>query len=669
MNPQWELVSPFMRRVVVFDPVVGVYTAQLEHRVTGTRLFRRNPEVAEPDFSVDINGRLLSHMAGAARLRHVEQGTDTRGAWLSVHLAYPAAHLEIRVFYHLDHEYPVMCKGLTFLNQGDQVLTLRNLCFERLEMQLGDTCDMRLFAHYGSQPRELLYTGRVDDPLLRLTNARTGECALALNEAPGHLKRTEQGAWFWDGEVRWMFDTDLFPFERQLQAGETFVSPAALLVLGVEGQGYADPRWILPAYAARVLRRKTAAPPFIYNTWDPFGIGIDAPTVVGLIPVAARMGFDVFSIDDGWQAEYGANAVSPVHFPQGLDEICTAVEAAGMRLGLWASLAAVSPEGRDYGDHPEWRCLDSAGQPKFTRTAAGMMAVMCLGSAFQEAAAARLIELVEHFRLAYLKLDLTTVFNAYGEAPGCTAPGHRHQSAAESVVRIYEGIRAVMEAIYARCPDVWIDLTFELWGQKHTIDYGLLAAADLDWLSNVGDTGDRAAGPLAARLLLYQRALAIPVESMLIGNLRATSGDWIEHAATAFGSAPLLLGDLRQLTLEQQADYGRLIRAFKALRQTVALDESFFPLGSWVGPHSMAWDGYARLSRDGEGLIVLFRNDAPVTQAVVQIPLPGEADYVAEDFPAGDAKIRLKAGELRAGVGLPFGAKRVALYRLRRVNA
>ena len=46
---------------------------------------------------------------------------------------------------------------------------------------------------------------------------------IALNEAPGHLKRVETGAWFWDGFMRIMYDTDLFPLEvriyNRMQAG------------------------------------------------------------------------------------------------------------------------------------------------------------------------------------------------------------------------------------------------------------------------------------------------------------------------------------------------------------------------------------------------------------------------------------------------------------------
>ena len=291
---------------------------------------------------------------------------------------------------------------------------------------------------------------------------------------------------------------------------------------------------------------------------------------------------------------------------------------------------------------------------------------MCLASDYAELAIGRLIELIERYRLAYLKLDLTTVFNAYGEAPGCYARGHRHASAAESVARIYEAIARVTRAIYARCPEVLIDLTFELWGQKHAIDYGLLRAADLSWISNVGDNADDAAGPRQARTLLYQRALAIPVETMLIGNLRADTGDPREKFATALGACPLLLGDLRRLTDAQVAWYGEKIRWHRRLRREVALAESFFPLGSWRQPSVVDWDGYARLSRAGDGLIVLFRNDGDAARARVRIPLPGQERYRMTSALTGAALGQVSAAELRDGVELPFGDEPVVIVELRR---
>ena len=199
-------------------------------------------------------------------------------------------------------------------------------------------------------------------------------------------------------------------------------------------------------------------------------------------------------------------------------------------------------------------------------------------------AAKRIIDLISRYHLKYVKVDLTTVFNAYGESPGCYAQGHDHHSWVESLDRIYEGIEYVTSQIYRAHPDVLLDLTFELWGQKHIIDYGLLGAGDLDWLSNVDDSTAEAAGPRQARTLLYLRSLAIPAETMLIGNLHADTPPIEERLASAMGSGPLFLGDLRKLTRSEQEWYGEKIRWFKTAAEDVPIQEGFFSLGNWAQP-------------------------------------------------------------------------------------
>jgi alpha-galactosidase len=279
---------------------------------------------------------------------------------------------------------------------------------------------------------------------------------------------------------------------------------------------------------------------------------------------------------------------------------------------------------------------------------------MCLASPFQEAAADRIIDAIERFHLAYVKLDLTTIFNAYGEAPGCWAKGHYRGSWAESLNMIYEGISHVTSKVHAKHPDVLIDLTFELWGQKHVIDAGLLAAGDLDWMSNVNDSTPDSAGPLQARTLLYQRAISMPVESMLIGNLHADIPTPPEVFATAIGSAPLLLGDLRNLSAADQQWYRDHIRWFKKLRTSTNIDESFFPLGSWRQPTAAGWDGFARLSHTGSGVIAIFRNESNTSAVNIQLPLiPGGTFKLHSVVTNGDIGVFTKDDWIR-GVQIRF---------------
>jgi alpha-galactosidase len=305
------------------------------------------------------------------------------------------------------------------------------------------------------------------------------------------------------------------------------------------------------------------------------------------------------------------------------------------------------------------------GKTKTTGTMAGEKVVMCMASPFRQAAAARINDAIERFRLAYVKLDLTTIFNAYGEAPGCWAKGHDHGDWAESLIRIYEGIREMTAEVYAKNPDVLLDLTFELWGQKHIIDAGLLAAGDLDWMSNVDDTKPDSAGPLQVRQLLYSRAGSMPVEAMLIGNLHAELPSIQESFATTIGSAPLLLGDLRKLTPADRAWYRDKITWFKQLRHRVKLSESFFPLGSWRQTSPIAWDGFARLAKTGEGVIALFRNKSDASEARIEFPLIPDGRYRLQSVMTGKDLGTFGRMAWKKGVTISFPGQ-VELVEMRR---
>lgn len=299
------------------------------------------------------------------------------------------------------------------------------------------------------------------------SESRTGEGFGILNEAPGYLKRTEIGS-NWSERFVVMYDTDLFPFGRTLNPGETFESAKSSLVFFYDNHGLNDPRWVVPRCEARVIARRhgTEQPPWIFNTWEPFLRGITEQTVKELAHVANQIGLDIFTIDDGWQREYGSNEFDATRFPAGFAGVKTILDSNHLRLGLWVPLAAISTQAPAYRSHPEWVCRDQSGAPKFTGTAAGTRAVMCLASGYRDLALRRLTQLIERYRPAYVKVDLTTVFNAYGEQPGCYALNHWHRGWAESLTRIYQALEHIGDQLYRTHPEVLIDYTFELWGEK-----------------------------------------------------------------------------------------------------------------------------------------------------------------------------------------------------------
>ena len=629
----WTIGNRLIQRTLVFRPGTGLRTerlADLSTRADYIEPEKLNAGMAE-EFSFRCNGEHCAGNTADFELIDAREAALAKGRSLTIRLRHKSLTLEVAAVYCVYDGHPAIRKRLVLRNTGTDALRITHLCIEALGISIGPENEITLLTQYGTIPREIFYTGRTEDAGLVVANGRTGVGLAILSEVPGCMKRTEIAGWDAPHHIRIdvLYDTDLMPFERALAGGEEFTTAAVSLVAFRNGDGMHDPRWVLPSYTGQVLTRRVddQGPPWIYNTWEPFERGINRATVLELVDAAGAMGLDIFTIDDGWQQEYGANDVNLESFPGGLDPVLAAIEARGMRLGLWIPLAAIGTATADYRAHPEWAALDQDGKPKTTGTAAGTKAVMCMASAYREAAAARVIDAIDRFRLAYVKLDLTTVFNAYGEAPGCWAKGHLHGNWSQSLGMIYEGISYVTARIYEKHPEVLLDLTFELWGQKHIIDAGLLAAGDLDWMSNVDDTQPDSAGPLQARQLLYQRAATMPVEAMLIGNLHAELPTIYESFATAIGSAPLLLGDLRKLSAADRAWYREKIGWFRNLRRTAKISESFFPLGSWLQPTPAAWDGFARLARSGHGVIAIFRNKSPESIATVRLPVMPAGKY------------------------------------------
>ena len=654
----WTVGNALVEREICFDATLGIYTAAWRHKVTGTDFMSAllGRGIKREEFSFQANADSFSGAGESWELLGAQTlNLAPNGRLLEIHLRSKIKPIEVTVFYAVYAAHPVVRKWIGITNRGNDPVILSNLRFESVAIAPGPPNVLQASAFYGVLPREIFLTGRVDDAAVVERNSLTGEGFIAMNEAPGWTKRTELVNW---GEgVQLMYDTDMFLLDRSLEPGGTFTSAKGSIAFFADGKGFADPQWVMPSYTSQVLMKKGPSyqPPWIYNTWEPFERGITKQITLDLIAAASRMGLDVFTIDDGWELTYGENTINRRLFPNGLDEIQRAIEQKGMRLGLWVPLAAVSQTTAVCREHPEWIVKDRNGNPKITSFEdGGGNAIMCLGTPYRDVAATRISNLIGRYNLRYVKIDLTTVFNAYGQAPGCYAKGRYHRSEADSILCIYEGIQYVTDRIYRDHPDVFLDLTYELWGQKHLIDYGLLNAGNLDWLSNVNDEKLDSAGPRKARTLLYQRSLAIPSETMLIGNLQAEMDPVDERLATAMGSGPLFLGDLRKLTQEQQAWYGAKIQWFKNLRNDVPMLEGFFPLGTWQSPGAAAWDGFARLSRRGEGIIALFKNESHLEKATVALPAFPDGTFHLRSAMTGYVQGTYTAKQLRDGIQVHF---------------
>ncbi len=652
---RWTLDNGVVRKVLSFTNDRGLQAQEWTDLTSGHNFI--SPQFAHGgcnEFSVGFGQQLVSGKPEDVRPTESHHGVSADGTkTLSLSFAGRHAPVLVTVHYELGKGQPAIRQYLSIANTGAVPVTLRHLTVSCGNLVPGPARDLIAYAGYGEQPRETFLTGRVNDVAVLLENAKTGIGLAVLSEVPGYMKRTELND-EWSPSFAAMYDTDLFPFERTLAPHETFTS-AGVSVLFYQRGTSSDPHWRIPSYVRdRIARYKgRATPEWIYNTWEPWHTDINAGLMKTLVAKAGADGFTLLTLDDGWEQLYGENAVNKDRFPEGLEPVFAQADSLGMKRGLWSPVALINQKASVYVQHPDWVCRDENGNPRLSLAQEGRGVVMCLASPYKYAVIERISDLVEKYKLSYVKLDLTSVFNAYGEEPGCYESGHEHKTSHESSERIYEALDLIADKLHQRFPNLLIDYTFELWGEKHLIDYGLLKVADLDWMSNVRDQSADRAGPLQVRTLLYQRGMAIPVESMLIGNLQAETPKWQGHVATEMGSGPVFLGDLTKQSPAESEHYKDWIRRYTRLRNTVSITDSFFPLGSWRQPRIDRWDGFARLARSGDGMVVLFRNESSAPSA--EFSIPGYPDGTFEVTAWNTAKeSEIEGKQVRNKITIPF---------------
>jgi alpha-galactosidase len=178
------------------------------------------------------------------------------------------------------------------------------------------------------------------------------------------------------------------------------------------------------------------APRVHYNTWNfqernrwwngkRYLDSMNAERMLAEIEVAARMGIETFVLDTGWYEKTGDWAVSRERFPEGLAPLRKALDAHGMKLGLWFDPNAAAVSSRAYlqnrghvlsvgGKAQKWPVWETEESYR-----------MCLVSPWGETFLRELVRLARETGVTDFKWD------AVGQY-GCDAPGHGHGTEANT---------------------------------------------------------------------------------------------------------------------------------------------------------------------------------------------------------------------------------------------
>lgn len=150
-------------------------------------------------------------------------------------------------------------------------------------------------------------------------------------------------------------------FRWQLEAGESFVSPEAVMTFSAHGVDKMSRNF------HDFIRKRILPPepfekrPVVLNTWEACFFDIDEEKMEPFAKAAADCGIDMLVMDDGWfgarnndRAGLGDWFVNKKKFPQGLKSFVEKMKRYGIKFGIWVEPEMINPDSDLFRAHPEW---------------------------------------------------------------------------------------------------------------------------------------------------------------------------------------------------------------------------------------------------------------------------------------------------------------------------
>ena len=166
-----------------------------------------------------------------------------------------------------------------------------------------------------------------------------------------------------DGGARVQIGIHPTAFSWNLDAGEEFYTPEAVMVYSNEGLGGMS-RIFHRLYRNNLCRGpwKLKKRPLLVNNWEATYFDFNEEKLLSIARVASEIGIEMLVLDDGWFSNYRDNDkgglgdwfVDTRKFPEGLDHFVKELKKLGLRFGLWFEPEMISPNSDLYRAHPDW---------------------------------------------------------------------------------------------------------------------------------------------------------------------------------------------------------------------------------------------------------------------------------------------------------------------------
>lgn len=436
-----------------------------------------------------------------------------------------------------------------------------------------------------------------------------------------------------------------FGFKWQLDPGDTFSTPEAVLVYSGEGIGEMS-RIYHRLYRTRLCRGeyRDKERSCLINNWEATYFDFDEEKIVEIAKKAASCGIKLMVLDDGWfgkrdndRSSLGDWFVDKRKLPNGIDGLCKKINALGMKFGLWFEPEMISPVSELYAKHPDW-CIHVDGRER--KEGRNQLILDLSRDEVCDYIINSVNAVLDSANIEYVKWDMNRNMACVGSA---TLPSDRQ---GELYHRYMLGLYKVLEAIVSSHPHILFESCS---GGGGRFDPGMLHYMPQTWTSDNTDA-------LARIDIQYGTSICYPYSSMG-AHVSAVPNHQVRRTTPiSFRGNVAIPGqfgyelDLTKLSDEDIAEIKEQTKFYEKYGEVFHRGDLYRlrnPLGDYMSAIEF-------VSEDKNTVIVMLYSHKGTANAVLDYVCLGGLDAGAEYKKTENGEIW--TGEALMNVGIPFMA-------------
>ncbi len=431
-------------------------------------------------------------------------------------------------------------------------------------------------------------------------------------------------------QVRVTGGFNTFDFAYPLKPGESLDTPAFYGGFSEAGFGGAsrtmhrfEREQIFPGGAQSRLR------PVLYNSWEATAFRVDEPGQKALAEKAAKLGVELFVVDDGWfgarnndRAGLGDWTVNPQKFPQGLKGLVDHVNGLGMDFGLWVEPEMVNADSDLYRKHPDW-VIHFPGRPRSELR--NQMVLNLARGDVKEHIFSVLDKLAGEHNIRYFKWDMNRAVTEPGWPDAGAADGRKLW--VDYARNLYE----IIDRLRARHPKLEIESCS---GGGGRIDLGILQRVEEVWPSDNTEAFDRLRIQEGFTMAYAPKIMSAWVTD--VPNMNGRSAPLMFRFLTAMQGALGIGANLNKWVEADSATATRMIALYKRIRATVQTGDLY----RLFSPRTNDLTANQYVAADGKQAVVFaFRHTQQYNTAAPTIRLRGLDERALYRVEATDGKL------------------------------